>query len=85
MNAEEYFNTEVNLPNNHENYTDKEIIEMMEAYHKIKVDAISDELELKILKKVKMSFDIHSDHSTNCNGYRSLIAKIESIKSKLKK
>ena len=29
-------------------------------------------LDLETLKQVKFTFDLHSDHSTNCNGYRRL-------------
>lgn len=34
-------------------------------------------LDLETLKQVKFTFDIHSDHSTRCNGYRSLCRMIE--------
>jgi hypothetical protein len=34
-------------------------------------------LDLETLKQVKLTFDIHSDHSTMCNGYRSLCRMIE--------
>jgi len=34
-------------------------------------------LDLETLKQVKFTFDIHSDHSTTCNGYRSLCRMIE--------
>lgn len=29
-------------------------------------------LDLETLKQVKFTFELHSDHSTNCNGYRRL-------------
>lgn len=35
--------------------------------------------ELEILKEVKFMFDLHSDHSSMCNGYRSLCDKIEEL------
>jgi hypothetical protein len=38
--------------------------------------------ELQILKEVKFMFDIHSDHSTQCNGYRSLCKTIEEMELK---
>ncbi len=38
-------------------------------------------LDLETLKHVKFSFDIHSDHSTMCNGYRSLCRMIEEIEA----
>ena len=34
-------------------------------------------LDLETLKQVKFTFDIHSDHSIMCNGYRSLCRMIE--------
>ena len=34
-------------------------------------------LDLDTLKQVKFTFDIHSDHSTMCNGYYSLCRMIE--------
>ena len=34
-------------------------------------------LDLETLKQVKFTFDIHSDQSTMCNGYRSLCRMIE--------
>lgn len=34
-------------------------------------------LDLETLKRVKSIFDIHSDHSTMCNGYRTLCRMIE--------
>lgn len=35
--------------------------------------------ELEILKEVKFMFELHSDHSTMCNGYRSLCRQIEEL------
>lgn len=35
-----------------------------------------DEYRLKILEDVKIGFDIYSDHSTMCLGYRNLIDRI---------
>lgn len=37
----------------------------------------NEKLDLETLKRVKFMFDIHSDHSTKCNGYRSLCTLIE--------
>lgn len=34
-------------------------------------------LDLEILKQVKFAFNIHSDHSSRCNGYQSLLKMIE--------
>jgi len=38
-------------------------------------------LDLKTLEQVKLTFDIHSDHSSNCNGYRSLLELIKTEKA----
>lgn len=38
-------------------------------------------LDLPTLEFVKFSFDIHSDHSTQCNGYKSLCQMIEETES----
>lgn len=40
-------------------------------------------LDLETLKYVKLAFDIHSDHSTMCNGYRSLCKMIEETEDEL--
>jgi hypothetical protein len=37
--------------------------------------------ELEILKEVRDGFQFHSDHSTECNGYRSLCRQIERLAS----
>lgn len=39
-------------------------------------------LDLETLKHVKFMFDIHSDHSTMCNGYNSLCRIIEEEEKK---
>jgi len=39
--------------------------------------------ELEILKDVKFMFELHSDNSTQCNGYRSLCRKIEELETKV--
>lgn len=36
--------------------------------------------KLEILNEVKFSFDIHSDFSSQCNGYKSLCKQIEQLK-----
>lgn len=38
-----------------------------------------DKQELEILKQVKFGFDICSDHSTQCLGYRNLCIKINDL------
>lgn len=38
------------------------------------------DLDLKTLEFIKFTFDIHSDWSTNCNGYRSLCKCISDVK-----
>lgn len=40
-------------------------------------------LDLETLKHVKFSFELHSDHSTMCNGYRSLCRMIEEVECKV--
>ncbi len=40
-------------------------------------------LDLETLKHVKFSFELHSDHSTMCNGYRSLCRMIEEAEGKV--
>jgi len=35
--------------------------------------------KLEILEQVKFSFDVQSDYSSNCNGYKALCREIESI------
>ena len=40
-------------------------------------------LDLETLKHVKFSFELHSDHSTMCNGYRSLCRMIEEKEGKV--
>lgn len=40
-------------------------------------------LNLETLKHIKFTFDIHSDHSTMCNGYRSLCRIIEEEEVKI--
>lgn len=40
-------------------------------------------LDLETLKHVKFSFELHSDHSTMCNGYRSLCRMIEEVEGKV--
>lgn len=40
-------------------------------------------LDLETLKYIKFTFDLHSDHSTMCNGYRSLCDKIKTEELKL--
>lgn len=41
-------------------------------------------LDLETLKHIKFLFDIHSDNSTMCNGYRSLCRMIEEIEAETK-
>jgi len=36
-------------------------------------------IRLETLKEIKFTFEIHSDHSTLCNGYRSLCRQIEEL------
>lgn len=38
-------------------------------------------LDLKTLEQVKLMFDLHSDHSTNCNGYKNLLEMIKKEKA----
>lgn len=38
-------------------------------------------LDLKTLRYIKLTFDLHSDHSTKCNGYNSLCRIIEQQES----
>jgi len=40
-------------------------------------------LDLETLKHVKFSFELHSDNSTMCNGYRSLCRMIEEAEGKV--
>lgn len=40
---------------------------------------MEEKLDLKTLKSIKFSFDICSDHSTLCLGYRNLCRKIEEL------
>lgn len=35
--------------------------------------------ELEVLKEIKFMFELHSDMSSSCNGYRSLCEKIEKL------
>lgn len=42
-------------------------------------------LDLDTYKQVKFTFDIQSDHSTMCNGYRSLCKTIEEIENEIDK
>lgn len=39
------------------------------------------ELDLETLKHIKFMFELHSDHSAFCNGYRSLCRIIEDIEN----
>ena len=36
-------------------------------------------LDLFTLKQCKLFFDVHSDHSSQCNGYRTLLEIIEQV------
>lgn len=38
-----------------------------------------DKLDLVTLKHIKFMFDIHSDFSTKCNGYKSLLRIIDDV------
>ena len=38
-------------------------------------------LKLEILESVKLTFEIHSDYSTTCNGYKSLCNQIDTLKN----
>jgi hypothetical protein len=38
-------------------------------------------LDLETLKWVKQCFDFHSDHSTQCNGYRTLCDQIKELET----
>jgi hypothetical protein len=42
---------------------------------------VTDEQRLKILEEVKLHFDIYSDHSTHCLGYRNLTQKIKGLRA----
>jgi hypothetical protein len=41
-----------------------------------------DELRLKAFQEIKFMFDLHSDGSSFCNGYRSLCDKIKELTNK---
>ena len=41
-------------------------------------------LDLETLKHVKIIFDLHSDHSSHCNGYRSLLDLIYQAEKQIK-
>lgn len=41
------------------------------------VEEITQRYKLEILEQVKFGFDICSDHSTGCLGYRNLVREIE--------
>ena len=51
------------------------------ANHIIKLDRKLHTSPLKMLKHIKRSFDIQSDWSTKCQGYRILCEKIEQLES----
>jgi len=42
-------------------------------------------IKLESLKEVKALFDLHSDHSTRCNGYISLCHKIKKLEELIDK
>jgi len=46
---------------------------------------IDDLVKLKTLKDVKFGFELHSDHSTQCNGYRSLCKQIKDLEDLIEK
>ena len=43
------------------------------------------EIELQIMLDIKFTFEIHSDSSSHCNGYRSLLEKIKEKKKEISK
>jgi hypothetical protein len=49
------------------------------ANHILKLNTKLHTSPLKMLKHIKRSFDIQSDHSTSCRGYRILCGKIEQL------
>jgi hypothetical protein len=63
----------------HDNATEpKDLTEAMNVAIEVLDKGIT---ELSVLEDVKSTFELHSDHSTSCNGYYSLCRRIEQLKT----